>query len=472
MNKPLLATLLASIIATTSFAADWPAWGGNATRNQVNDTEKGLPSEWDIETGKNVKWVADLGSQSYGNPVIADGRIYVGTNNEKERNPAIKGDKGVVMCFSEKDGKFLWQAVHDKLDAGRVNDWPLQGICSSPFVDGDRIYYCNNRCELVCADVKALTDKNDGVNDENYTSQLDADVVWRLDMIEDLGVFPHNLATSSPLVYKNLVLVLTGNGVDEGHLNLPSPSSPSFIAVDKMTGEIVWESNIPGKGVLHGQWSSPALGMVNGKPLAVFPGGDGWVYAFHAETGKLVWKFDCNPKDAKWELGGYGTRNNLISTPVITDNVVYIGVGQDPEHGTGIGHFYAIDATKTGDVTQTAALWHVGNKEFGRTMSTPAVKDGLLYHCDLTGYLYCLEAKTGKRVWRHDLQSAVWSSPMLVDGKIYISDEDGDVCVLKQGREKVVLGEMSMGGSVYTTPSPANGVLYIATKSKLYAIGK
>ena len=129
-------------------AESWPTWGGQVSRNMVNSFARGIPSEWDVETGKNIKWTTPLGSQSYGNPTIADGRIFVGTNNEGKRNPEIVGDKGNVMCFSVTDGELLWQAVHDKLRAGRVNDWPLQGICSSPFVDGDRIYYISNRIDI------------------------------------------------------------------------------------------------------------------------------------------------------------------------------------------------------------------------------------------------------------------------------------------------------------------------------------
>ncbi len=102
--------------------------------------------------------MSQLGSQSFGNPVVAGGKIFVGTNNQSQRQPKVKGDKGVVMCFREADGKFLWQNVHDKLASGRVNDWPKQGICSTCNVDGNRVYYVSNRCELVCADVDGLND--------------------------------------------------------------------------------------------------------------------------------------------------------------------------------------------------------------------------------------------------------------------------------------------------------------------------
>ena len=105
-------------------------WGGTPQRNMINTVEKNIPDTWDVTTGKNIKWVAQLGSQSFGNPVVAGGKVFVGTNNQSERQPKVKGDKGVVMCFREADGKFLWQNVHDKLASGRVNDWPKQGICS------------------------------------------------------------------------------------------------------------------------------------------------------------------------------------------------------------------------------------------------------------------------------------------------------------------------------------------------------
>lgn len=463
----------AALLALTSLgmtAGDWPTWGGNSFRNMINDTEKNMPVEWDIKSGKNIKWVMDLGSQSYGNPVIAGGKIFVGTNNEGLRDPNVKGDKGNMMAFRESDGKFLWQAIHDKLSAGRVNDWPLQGVCSSPYVEGNRLWYVNNRCEIVALDVEGFHDgKNDGWTGEKYNGKEHADILWKFDMMEELGVFPHNLATSSPIIVGDLLFIVTGNGVDEGHLNLPSPRAPDFIAVNKNTGEFVWEF-ADTDTTLHGAWSSPASAKIAGKQQVIFPGGDGWVYSLDAETGELIWKFDCNPKDSKWELGGFGTRNNLIATPVIYKDRVYIGVGQDPEHGTGIGHFYAIDATKTGDVTESAKIWHLGGKDFGRTMSTAAIKDGLVYVSDLEGFLNCIDAETGKVYWKYDLFAAVWSSAMVVDGKVYIGDEDGDIAVLKHGKEKKLLAEINMGTSIYTTPSPANGVLYIATRNKLYAL--
>ena len=448
-------------------------WGFTPSRNLVSD-ETNLPDKWDPKSGENIKWRAELGSQTYAGPVIIDGKVFVGTNNQALRNPKLTGDRGVIMAFNEVDGAFLWQSTHTKLPAGRVNDWPQQGICSTPFIEGDRLYYISNRCEVVCIDTEGFTDgENDGpFTDETDTTEIDGDIVWKYDMMEELDVFPHNLATCSPIGAGDLLFVITANGVDEGHIHIPSPFAPSFIAVNKNTGELVWESDLPGENILHGQWSNPAYGEINGVPQVILPGGDGWVYSLEPETGKLIWKFDGNPKDSVWELGGRGTRNAIIATPVIYNNKVYIGVGQDPEHGEGVGHLWAIDATGNGDITTTGAVWHFGDKDYNRTISTVAIHDGLLYAADLSGFFYCLNADTGEHYWTYDTFAAIWGSPFVADGKVYIGDEDGDVAVFRTGKQMDLLYEVNMGSAVYTTPVANNRVLYIASRNTLFAIAE
>ena len=446
--------------------------------------ETGCPREWDIKSGKNIKWVAELGSQSYGNVVVSNGKLFVGTNNELERNPKHKGDRGVIMCFEEATGKFLWQSAHAKLPTGRVNDWPEQGICSTPYIENDRLYYISNRCTVICADTEGFRDgENDGpYKREKDTSEIGLDIIWELDMMDELAVFPHNLATCSPLVGGDLLYVNTSNGVDEAHVNIPSPRAPSFLAIDKKTGDVAWEDNSPRRNILHGQWSNPAYAVLNGKAQVLFAGGDGWLYSFEAKSGELVWKFDCNPKDSVWELGGRGTRNNVIATPVVHENRVYISVGQDPEHGEGPGHLWCIDGTKTGDISGAKAgekgcIWHFEKdskgEPYGRTMCTVAITpDGLLFATDLSGFIYCLDAKTGKFNWKDDLLAAVWGSPYYVDGMIIQCDEDGDVVIYEASKTRKKIFETNTGGTTYSTPVFVNGTLYIMTKSKLYAIAK
>jgi outer membrane protein assembly factor BamB len=494
----------------TAKTGDWAMFGGSPARNMVNTQAKGLPVEWNVEEGdvQNLLWSADLGSRSYGGPVVAGQQVYIGTNNQNPRDKKwIKDgepiDLGVLMAFGEKDGKFLWQTVFPKLPGGRVRDWPLEGLCSTPVVEGDRLYYVSNRCEVIC-------------------SEASGKIVWKLDMIGKLNVFPHNLAVCSPLLIGDSLWLVTANGVDEGHINVPSPKAPSFIKVDKRDGKVLWQNNDPtvkltqapkeaadeefikqlvNRGMLiqHGQWSNPAYAVVQGQPQVVFPGGDGWIYSFD-EAGKLLWKFDCNPKDAFYELGTKGTRNDFIATPVIHDNKVYIGVGQDPEHLLGVGHLWCIDMTKRGDVSpelaidanfppktkpnpNSAKVWHYGgpttpedrkklrrNYYFGRTMSTCAVQDGMVYAAELSGLIHCLDAATGKVHWTHDTKARIWSSPYLADGKVYMGNDTGSVFVFAHGKEKKLLAENSMPGPVRATPVAANGVLYVMTNNKLFAL--
>lgn len=444
---------------------DWPMWGGTVQRNMVTMI-KNLPSSWDIKTNKNIKWKADLGDTSYGNPVVADGKVFVGTNNSKPRNPDIEGDKGILMCFCESDGQFLWQAVSDKLDSGPANDWPEQGVCSSPAIDGKRAYYVTNRGELVSLDTEGFLDgKNDGsFQDEIHKSKLDADIIWKFDMMKELGVQQHNMANSSPVVWGDLVFLETSNGRAENHEKVSSPQAPSFIAVNKNSGKMAWQDNSPGDRILHGQWASPALGEVNGIMQVFFPAGDGWLYGFNALTGERLWSFDLNPKNAVWPK----TRNYGVATPVFTQNRIFIASGQEPENGEGPGHMYCIDPAKRGDITESGLIWHTDKVR--RSISTAAVADGLVYVSDFSGFLHCLDVITGKSYRSYDMLAAVWGSPLVADGKVYLGDEDGDVAVFQSGMKLKKLEEINMGSSVYSTPVPANGVLYIMNRSELYAI--
>lgn len=472
MRRALLAAALLTVAATSSqliasdAGSDWPMWGGTPDRNMVSNM-KGLPVEWDIATKKNVKWSADLGSQSYGNPVVANGMVFVGTNNELVRDKAQPGDRGVLMAFRESNGEFLWQQTHIKLESGRANDWPFQGVASSPLVENKKLYYTSNRGVVFCLDADGFRDngENDGpVTNEKLTGQFDADVIWSFDMMEEVGSYPHNMSNSSPVVWGDLLFVATSNGQDESHVNVPSPKAPAIIALNKNTGKLVWEDNSVEDRILHGQWSTPSVGRIGDVVQVVSAQGDGWVRGYEAETGKKLWEFDTNPKDSVWPR----TRNETIATPVIFDNKVYIANGQDPEHGEGVGHFYAIDATKRGDITTSGRVWHFD--KIRRSISTAAIADGLVYVADFSGYLHCLDAKTGQEYWVHDVLAAVWGSPMVIDGKVYLGDEDGDVVVLQHGKELKVLHEMNMGSAVYASVVPANGTLFLNNRSKLFAL--
>ena len=159
--------------------------------------------------------------------------------------------------------------------------------------------------------------------------------------------------------------------------------------MNKTTGKLVWEDNSVDDRILHGQWSTPSVGRIGGVDQVVSAQGDGWVRGYETLTGKKLWEFDLNPKDSVWPK----TRNEVISTPVIFENVVYISNGQDPEHGEGVGHAYAIDATKRGDITTTGRVWHFD--KIRRAISTAAVS-GASEPC--TALASMLSAKSARMV--------------------------------------------------------------------------
>lgn len=463
-------------------------FGVSPARNLVNTTDHGIPAEWSTQEGarKNIKWVAPLSTKAYGGPIVAGGRVYVGIDNRNPHNPAVTGDKGILLCLREPDGKPLWQAAHDPLPEEIAKEARVEGLASTPAVEAGRVYYVSNRGELTCADAQGAGARADG-------APADAKFLWQLDMVKDLNVFPHKLPNGSPLLIGDALYVTTGNGSDgEGmEAKPPHPEAPSLIAVDKRSGKVLWQDNSPGENIMLGQWSNPAYAVVNGKPQVVFGGGDGWLRGFDGASGKPIWKFDCNPKSAASK--GRAGRNYILATPVVYENRVYVGVGQEPSQGPGIGHLWCVALDKTGDVSpvgdnfdpkapankNSALVWHFGgpgdpqgerDAVFGRTLSTCAIHDGLLYAAELSGYLYCLDARTGQKYWDHDLKAEVWGSPYWVDGKVYIGTTDGDVHVFAHGKEKKVLAKVEMGEPIHSTPSAANGVLYVMTAQNLYAI--
>jgi len=502
------AALIASGLVTQ--AEDWPQWGGNDPGRNMYSAAKGLPDKFetgkfkrgteevDMATTKNVKWAAKLGSQTYGNPVVSQGKVFVGTNNESPRDTQHVGDRSVLYCLDEKTGDFLWQLVVPKLASGKVNDWENLGLMSAPRVEGNRLYLVTSRCEVMCLDLNGMLDGNQGYQDEaqyvvgpgNPPAKVgpkDADIIWVYDMMDELGVFPHNASNSSPLIIGDLVYVCTSNGQDWTHVNIPSPLSPSYIAVNKNTGELAGEDNAGiGHRIFHGQWTSPSAGVVSGQAQLFFGGGDGWLYAVdpkpkhNAEEDlnilDVLWKVDVNPPEYKVKDGkpikypDAEGPNEIVATPVFYKNRVYVAQGQDPEHGEGIGRLVCVDPTKKGDATGSAVLWEY--RGIHRSISTVSIdpETDLLFVGDFSGFVHCLDANTGKLHWTHDMKAHMWGSTFVADGKVYIGDEDGDFVVLAATKEKKLISETNFGSPIYSTPIVANGVMYVGTQTHLYAI--
>lgn len=501
---------------------DWPQLGGTSLRNATPFGRK-IPTSWDIDTAANIKWSVELGSQTYGSPVIANGRVFISTNNSRgylKRYPR-NVDIGCVLCFEEATGKFLWQFSAKKLKTGRVHDWPHQGIVSTPTVDGERLWFVSNRGEVVCLDTLGFhDDQNDGAfTEETTTAHDEADIVWKFDMMDRLGVSQHNMCTCSCVCFGDTLFVVTGNGTDESHVNIPAPDAADFIALDRRTGKLLWKFEAPGIGSFHGSWSSPSFAVLGGQPQVLFPAGDGWLYSFDPKGdgnggAKLLWEFDCNLKSNRLVLGGRGTRNPYVTMPVIYEGRVYVATGQDCDHGEGAGMLWCLDPARhmdgsdvslemvkgrTGHILnrkegqgfptasikpnpKSAVIWRSASRDINddgkvdfdeqlhRTVAPPTVSNGLVFLSDFSGVVHCLDAKTGARHWRYDAFSAAWCRPLVVDGKVYCCDEDGDVAIFKASSTRTLIFEGNMGNTIYSNPTIANGVLYIAAKNRLFAI--
>ncbi len=519
----LTAAIAFCLCTPTAGAADWPTWTGPQGRNV--SAEKGLPEAFDTNGGKNVKWSTRLGTVLYGCPTVSDGKIFVGTNyaavREDKRFSKPRG--GVVACLDEASGRVLWQLVTpERKDGFPEGAWMGQqkwGICSSPTVDGDRVYLVTNGDDILCLDVGGLADGNDGPFQDEARFMAaagdppvelkpsDADILWRFDIPRELGVSPHDVASCSLLVHGDVVYASTSNGVGKDHPQGPiAPSAPAFIALDKRTGQLLAiDDERLSERLFHAQWSSPSMGRVGEKTLVFLGGGDGVCYAFEAISGRKpnkpghltsVWRYDCVPGDyrfrdgkpipfyngdvrvykkkkkAKEDLtlhnasdGSYIGPSQIIATPIFHDNRIYIAIGQDPVHGLGRGMLHCIDATKKGDITKSGRIWSYD--AIGRTICTIAVADGLVYAAELNGRLHCLDADTGKPYWIHDTGHETWAGPLIADGKIYLNTRHS-FWTLAAGKEKRVLFTTRSGSEC--APIAANGVLYVFMKGRLYAL--
>jgi len=467
--------------------------------------EKGLPDAFvpgekdpqgkgiDLATTKNVKWVTKLCQAIYSTPAVANGKVFLGG-----RDPG----RGLLMCLDEKTGKLLWQWEGPARKVPRyIDGWMIGigaepealGVCSTPTVEGVRVYFVTHSFKVMCLDVNSPTP-------ESGPGQ--ARVIWEYDLWDELGVFPCDACNGSPLIDGGLLYVQTSNGIDhnmdpykEKERKFPAPNAPNLVVLEKTTGRLVATDDLKIAGtILHGQWSSISLGKVGGRKLVFFGGGDGLCYAFEALASvpkrpvklKPIWWFDCNPPEYKrfgdvdrvthFCLGDRRAKNGLnaasdgtfvgmsgiIATPVFHSNRIYLAIGRDPAHGRGRGALHCIDATKTGDITETGRIWSYQGLE--RSLATVSIADGLLYVCDVGGTLHCVNADTGQCYWTHETDSEVWGSTLVADDKVYLPTPRG-LFALAAGREKKVLSRVNVGATIYASPVAANGALYIASRA-------
>jgi outer membrane protein assembly factor BamB len=467
-------------------------------QSQSEAANSALP---EVFRADDLLWEVRLGTHQYTIPRIDGGQIFLGINDRNLNHPVLKKTGGgLLMCLEQSTGEMLWQLVIPRYMEGtkapfHFNHWEC-GVCSRPAVEGKRLYIVGSRGDVLCVDRRGQTDGNDGpfVGEAEYMGvpadtgyelgERDGDIIWRYDMIEELSVVPHDVCGSTPLLYGDFLYVCTSNGMDDTHKNMANPSAVSLIVLDKETGRLAGtEGEMIGKRTLHGHWSSPVVAKVDGKAMILFGGGDGVLYSFQPlvpsvaagkrETLKKNWEYDCNPSDYREQNGqkiAYASWNNnspegpseIIATPAIYNNRIYVAIGQSPIHGPGKGMLSCIDAA-TGK-----RIWE--SRRVDRSLSNAAIHEGLVYIADYSGRVHCFDAETGRHYWEQELEGGCWSaSPVVVDNKVYISNERNTLWVLRAGRERKVLSKCRVK-SMAITPTVKDGVFYLPTQKRLFAI--
>jgi len=436
---------------------DWQRWCGTRDGNMAA-TATGLPTTPEVG---NAAWSVELGSLTYGTPIVADGKVYVGYMPRRGRSrPRVRG--AVLLCLDAASGEEHWRLQHRwalsrmhislRTGSGREVDlaWGSYGWCGSLAAADGRLYGVSPLCDVLALDPAGLADGNDGDFDReaSYVAQpervrilpgagdraLDgelrpgeplvaidwnedaadpgdgADVLWRYDLVNELACWFEDAAGGSPLVHDGRVYALMPIGIKR-HVRL-SEALPVLVALDAESGALIAHDRVGiGPRVAHGTWSSPSLARgVGGRDLILVGGPDGTCYAFDAapRDGELVeiWRCDLNSPGHRG-LGredGKVVRSDrhgeIIATPVVHDGRVYCATGRDPGHrGIGPGRLVCIDASLEGDLTDRGELWVFD--DIRRSTSTVAVADGRVYAADIApGTVYCLDADDGGERWR------------------------------------------------------------------------
>jgi outer membrane protein assembly factor BamB len=422
---------------------------------------------------RKVVWNSEAPGHFAGSLSIGDGRILVGASDWKT----------CTMTALDLSGHLLWQAKHPSLNS-RVHDYG-QPIHSEACFDDGRVYYVSNRGELMCVALEGFRAGKSGEPDTNEAAHgaTDVKVIWRIDMMKELGVFKRDWSDvgnplCSPIIIGDLVFCVTGHGVPSSPFGTKhaDPDPPSFLAVHKLTGKVAWSSNAPNNGILFSQWASPVQACVNGAHQVIFPGGDGLLYGFEPATGRLLWKLDCNRPDAidpfreerPWEREAE-SRCGFLGSPIVHGTTLYVALNQSWE--TPRRHpLLAIDlATPDG---QPKVRWQFAGPGWKGTPVSAAAGNGLIFVTSDDCILFALDEITGRECWRAELDESarnIYSAPVVHEGRVYAGAETS-VTVFEATREKKCVGQYEFNMFYIGTPHFAEGQMFVADEQVIHAV--
>lgn len=426
MRLPLR-TLFVLLLCTAPLAAgNWPAWRG--PDGQGHSSEKDLPIRW--SPTDNVRWKTPLPDQGNSSPIVWGDRVFITQATDKVHWPPVPNAGGLasarkrgLLCFNRADGKLLWR--RDTLYEAKESTHPTNPFCSaSPVTDGTRVVASFGSAGLVCHDFAGKE-------------------LWR----RELGKLEHIWGNaSSPILYRDLVILWCGPGERQ-----------FLLAVRQSDGTTVWERDEPGgsygadKNWL-GSWSTPVIARIGDHDELIL-GVPEKVKAFDPTTGKDL-----------WSCAGLGKL--VYTSPVVSAEGIVVVMGGF--HGPAL----AVRAGGKGDVTQTHRLW-LHKDKIPQRIGSPVLVNDHVYVLNDNGVVQCLDVKTGKDLWNGQRlgTASTWGSMVAADGRLYVTNREGDTFVLAAAPKYELIAKNSIGEPVYASMAVADGDLFLRTYKNLWCIG-
>jgi outer membrane protein assembly factor BamB len=397
-------------------AENWPQWRGPSL-NGVS-AEKNVPFKWTAE--ENVAWKLAMPAWSGSTPIIWGNTIFL--------NVADKDDLH-LWAIDRRDASVLWKKM---LGSGNVKMRKQNMSSPSPVTDGTNVWVMTGTGILKAFDFKG-------------------NELWARDIQKEYGPFGLNWGyANSPLLYDNSLFVPVLHG-------MKTDQTPYMLRIDSKTGKTQWKAERPTPAIQESPdaYVTPALLRTGNATQIVLSGGD-CVTGHDPATGKELWRaYGLNPENNPY--------NRIVNSPVVFDGMVYAGSKYKP--------YLAVRAGGSGDVTTTHVAWTFPN---GPDVPTPVIDGKNIYLVRDNGVVYCLDAKTGAEVYTDKrLKPGTYSSsPVLADGKIFITNEDGLTTVFKAGPQFEILAENPLNDYCLSSPAISEGQIFIRTGQNLFCIGK
>jgi len=440
IRLPLLISV-ALVWNTILVAGDWAHWRGPEQNGVSRETN--LPETWDLESKKNVLWTSDIGGRA--TPIILNNRLYLNCRTADDVvDPETKiHAQEQVVCLDASNGDVLWQ---DKFNVFQTD------------IPAPRVGWA-----AMCGDKETGNVYVHSVSGLFRCYNADGKVQWEHSLFEDFGkISGYGGRTQTPIIDEDRVIV-SFLCLNWGDTAKPPPKQ-TYYAFDKKTGKLLWIS-APGGPPHDTNYSCPVLAVIDGQRLLIGGNSDGGIYAINARTGEPVWGFKMS-------------KRGLNATAAVEENRVYISHGEDNIDSVKFGRIECIDGTGKGDVTKTHSIWRVDDIKAGYTALL--IKDGILYVVADTGKLYAFDSKTGEELWVHSIGTVGKGSPIWADGKIYVMEVNGNIHILKPGREKCeTLSHVELNARVgrgfdeiYASPAVADGRVFFVTRDRTICIAK